>query len=423
MRTLVASLASVSITALAATPAFAQSETQQVQAQQANQQADCSTTTTAAAAQKCVETKGTNAQPVNGGSDDSSVVVTGSRIRKPNFDTLEATNVVTSAAIEQRGFQTVADALNEQPSFGVPGSSPVGNAQGGAFGSGQNFVNFLGLGSQRTLVLVNGRRFVSSNTASIFGPTATGLQVDLNSINTKLVERVETIAIGGAPIYGSDAIAGTVNIILKRDYNGFDIDAQNGISQKGDANEYRIRALAGHNFLDGRANITVAAEYNKANGLLSSDRALSRQNNFYASCPTGSTNTQCLYPDLRYPALGASGIPSVSSFAYVVNPAQAAVLGGFFGLPQLQPGVLDANGNVLQFTPNGSLGAIDFGTIAPTPTFTPGGPAPRRSCTASSAASMAATISAGASSPSKRSQTSGGAVPLVIRPRSCSRTS
>ncbi|WP_164198471.1 TonB-dependent receptor plug domain-containing protein, partial [Stenotrophomonas maltophilia] len=68
-------------------------------------------------------------------------------------------------------------------------------------------------GTQRTLVLVNGRRFVSSNTASIFGPVSPGSQVDLNNIPTTLVQRIETVAIGGAPIYGSDAIAGTVNII------------------------------------------------------------------------------------------------------------------------------------------------------------------------------------------------------------------
>src|SRR3546814_17969345 len=91
------------------------------------------------------------------------------------------------------------------PSFGVPGSSRVGG-QAGAFGSGQNFVNFFGLGDQRTLTVVNGRRFVSSNTSSIFGPTGSGSKVDFNVIPTIIVDRVETIAVGGAPIYGSDAI-------------------------------------------------------------------------------------------------------------------------------------------------------------------------------------------------------------------------
>ncbi|MES2326631.1 MAG: TonB-dependent receptor plug domain-containing protein [Pseudomonadota bacterium] len=353
----------VAISAAAcATPAFAQQEQTQVQAQQTNATVACSTIADPAKRQTCVNTQGTNATPTSGAPSQEEITVTGSRIKRPNFETLEPAVVINSAAIEQRGFQTVADALNEQPTFGVPGSSPVGAAQGGAFGSGQNFVNFLGLGSQRTLVLVNGRRFVSSNTASIFGPTATGLQVDLNDINTKLIDRVETIAIGGAPIYGSDAIAGTVNIILKRNYEGLDLDGQTGFSDSNDAQEYRLRALAGHNFLGGRANITVAGEYNTSKGLLYSDRAQTNQGNFYGPCPPSNTvNSQCLFPKLSYPALSQYGIPSVNYFAYVVNGAQAPYLG-------LQPGVLDANGNPLRFSPTGgSLVPINFGQIVGDP--------------------------------------------------------
>lgn len=356
----------IAIGAACAAPAFAQSETTQVNAQKTNDVVECSSIADAAKRQKCVDTQGTNATPTSGAPAAQDIVVTGSRIKRPNFETLEPAVVINSAAIEQRGFQTVADALNEQPTFGVPGSSPVGAAQGGAFGSGQNFVNFLGLGSQRTLVLVNGRRFVSSNTASIFGPTATGLQVDLNDINTKLIDRVETIAIGGAPIYGSDAIAGTVNIILKRNYEGFDIDGQNGISQRGDAQEYRVRALAGHNFADGRGNVTLAGEYNTTKGLLFSDRSQTNQGNFYAPCPASNTvNTQCLFPGLSYPSLSPFGIPSVSYYAYVVNAAQAGALGDALGAGgPFQPGVLDANGNPLRFTQGGgALTPIQFGQI------------------------------------------------------------
>ena len=348
----------IAVAAVWASPSLAQQEQTQVGVQQANTAIDCSTIADPAQRQKCMTTKGVNATPTSGAPSSQDIVVTGSRIKRPNFETLEPSVVINSASIEQRGFQTVADALNEQPTFGVPGSSPVGANQGGDFGSGQNFVNFLGLGSQRTLVLVNGRRFVSSNTASIFGPTATGLQVDLNAINTKLIDRVETIAIGGAPIYGSDAIAGTVNVILKRDYQGLDIDGQSGISQQGDAREWRIRALAGHNFLDGRANITLAGEYNTSKGLLYTDRAVTAQGNFYGSCPPSNTvNTLCLFPHLSYPALSANGIPTVNYYSYVVNGQQEPSLG-------FQPGVTDASGNVLEFSPGGgSLIPINFGQI------------------------------------------------------------
>ena len=198
---------------------------------------------------------------------EGAIVVTGSRIPKPNYDTVQPSVVLNSQAIEQRGFVNAAEALNELPQFGIPGSSPVGAGQAGSFGTGQSFVNFLGLGSQRTLVLINGRRFISSNTASIFGPSSAGEQVDLGLINTKLIDRIETIAIGGAPIYGSDAIAGTINVILKHDYQGIDIDGENGISDYGDANNWRVRALAGQNFMDGRANVTASAEYNRGKGL------------------------------------------------------------------------------------------------------------------------------------------------------------
>src|SRR5205085_2394150 len=91
--------------------------------------------------------------------DEGDIVVTGSRIHRPNFETLQPAVVIDSQQIESRGFETLGQAINEQPSFGVPGASPVGG-QAGSFGSGQSFVNFLGLGSQRTLTLINGRRFV-----------------------------------------------------------------------------------------------------------------------------------------------------------------------------------------------------------------------------------------------------------------------
>jgi len=342
--------------------ASAQTEQQQVDAQEANSQADCSTIADAAARQACVEA-GTAAAPEGAAAGEQQIVVTGSRIARPNFETLQPAVVIDSAQIEARGFETLGQAINEQPAFGVPGASPVGG-QAGSFGSGQSFVNFLGLGSQRTLTLVNGRRFVSSNTASIFGPTAAGTQVDLNSINTKLVNRVETIAIGGAPIYGSDAIAGTVNIILKRDYEGLDLDAQYGISTVGDAPNYRLRGLWGMNFAGGRGNITIAAEYNRGKGIVYNDRAVTRAGRFYGDCVPSSTFTQCLYENRRIPSISESGILTVGGDIFGLNfplsPAQSEFL--VFGDPTLNFGVTDAAGNQLQFSPSGQLIPIIFGS-------------------------------------------------------------
>lgn len=306
----------------------------------------------------------TQAAPTDAGVDCSvnpsdpscqAIVVTGSRIPRPNFDTVQPSTVLNSQAIEQRGFVNAADALNELPQFGIPGSSPVGAAQGGAFGSGQSFVNFLGLGSQRTLVLVNGRRFVSSNSASIFGPTSAGGQVDLGLINTKLIDRIETIAIGGAPIYGSDAIAGTINVILKNDYQGFDIDAQDGVAQRGDAHNYRFRALAGKNFLDGRANLTFSAEYNRGEGLTYRDRAVTANSMFYANCNPGSQFNQCLYPDgPRVHATPTGGVPLVFDI-FGLTPLQLDQFGvpAPVGptLPDGTPLFFDANGTLIPQVP------------------------------------------------------------------------
>lgn len=200
------------------------------------------------------------------------VVVTGSRIKRTGFDTVNPATVVDSEFLELRAFNNVAQALNELPSFGIPGASENGGQNGQNVG--QNFVNAFGLGSQRTLTLINGRRTVSQASVSVTGVglAGSGIQVDLNTIPTALIDRVETIYTGGAPIYGSDAIAGTVNVILKDDFEGFNVDLEYGISDRGDAENYRYRTLIGGNFADGRGNVVVSMEYAKQDGLLTEER-------------------------------------------------------------------------------------------------------------------------------------------------------
>lgn len=252
-----ASIATLS--ASLAMPAFAQSAPAQAPVTSAAQQSGSTLEAGSAA----------TAQP-------SDIVVTGSRIARPAVDNAQPTTTLSSATLNNRGYTDVARALNELPGFGVPDSSLVGG-QGNGFGVGQSFVNLYSLGSQRTLTLVNGRRFVGANPASVFSSAGAGTQVDLNTIPTKLIERVETISIGGAPIYGADAIAGTVNIILRKDFQGVDLDGQSGISQLGDLGNYRVRALLGQNFAGGRGNITVNAEYNHDDGLLGNRRDIINQ--------------------------------------------------------------------------------------------------------------------------------------------------
>ena len=198
-----------------------------------------------------------------------AIQVTGSRIFRAGFDTLEPATVITRERIEQRGFTNIADALNELPGFGV-GVTPEGGQSG--FGVGVNFVNRFGLGTSRTLALINGRRVVNSNPGTIFGPAPPGVQVDLNAVPAQLVERIENVAIGGAPTYGSDAIAGVVNVITRRDYEGAEVSALYGITDRDDNERYNVSALFGHNFGEGLGNITVSATYDTSDGVLGISR-------------------------------------------------------------------------------------------------------------------------------------------------------
>lgn len=290
------------------------------------------------------------------------VVVTGSRILRPGFDTLQAATSTDAEEIERRSYTNVLEALQDTPGFAPAASSQIGTSQG-TLGIAQSFANFFGLGSQRTLSLVNGRRFVSSNTVSgSGGSTSPGSQVDLNLIPVGLIERVETVAIGGAPVYGSDAIAGTVNVILKEKYEGFQLTGQASVSERGDAANQMVRAMVGKNFAGGRGNIVVGAEYVRQEGML-----LGRRFPFRFLTSSGNTNPNdgisslMVVNDLRYAPLTDGGLPYIA------------------GVPMPGTYIVDAAGSPLQFGTNGDLvpfklGAPFFGSsIQGIPVYADGG--------------------------------------------------
>jgi len=225
------------------------------------------------------------------GMEEGQVItVTGSRIQRPELSGLEPVTSLTNEYYEARNITNAADALNELPQFR---GSVTQRGDQAAFGNGVNFINTFGLGSNRTLSLINGRRVVSSNLPSLFSAGGPGVQVDLNIIPTQLIERIDSVFIGGAPVYGSDAIAGTVNIILKDDYEGLNLTSTAGISDRGDAFNYNISGLFGQNFADGRGNFTVAMTYDEAEGVRGIDRGFIRDN-------VGSLNN-CTDPDQATP--------------------------------------------------------------------------------------------------------------------------
>jgi iron complex outermembrane recepter protein len=287
--------------------------------------------------------------------DLEEVLVTGSRIKRPGFDTLQAAIVNDADQIRTRGYTNIAQALNDTPGFSASGTDPVNRNQD-PLTAGQSFVDLFGLGAQRTLTLVNGRRFVSSNTVSSGrGSSSPGDQVDLNVIPIGLVDRVETVAIGGAPVYGSDAIAGTVNIILKKDFQGVQTDLQYGNSDKGDTQGYTARVLAGTNFFDGRGNVAVSVEYNKQDGIVLGDRA---------GLPQAVPNTNpppglLVIPNFVYSAMSEGGIP--------YNLATLGPTNGYItsdGTPGGTPLQFGRGGTLIPFHPNPDQSGSGFDAFA-----------------------------------------------------------
>lgn len=285
------------------------------------------------------------------------VLVTGSRIPRMGFESLQPTMVLDSAAMDLRGNLNVADSLNEQSGFGLPGSSPVGD-QGFSASVGQNFVNFLGLGAQRTLTLVNGQRFPSA-----ISPTngAGGLQVDFNAIPSVIVDRIETIAIGGAPIYGTDAIAGTVNVILRDDYEGLEVFSSYGQSTEfSDGDEYKLGFIWGTDYAEGKGNLVLTGEYSKVDGLKWTDRpATDTLVGFELPVDPNSPFTLQLYDDLTIAVESITGYPLFFGDIFFLN-----LFGNGVPLDIADPDspltAFDTDGNLIPFIPGGGTGSPIF---------------------------------------------------------------
>ncbi len=166
------------------------------------------------------------------GGEVDEVVVTGSRIRRKDLTTPAPVTVIEREEIEESGVVGLGEFLQTLPSQGN-----ALNARANRGNDGQVRVNLRSLDSRRTLVLVNGRRMVSGST----GETV----VDLDSIPLAAVERVEVLKDGGSPIYGSEAIAGVVNVILKDRFEGTQLSALGGVSSRGDAQSVDLSLSTG----------------------------------------------------------------------------------------------------------------------------------------------------------------------------------
>jgi outer membrane receptor protein involved in Fe transport len=252
----------------------------------------------------------------DGTEDDQleGVTVTGSRIRRPEYEGNIPGVQVDSKEIERRGFVNAAEILGDIP---LVGPGPALSTAGGQPGSlGVSFIDLLDLGTQRTLSLVNGRRFVGGNAGTLFvSGNATGSQVDVNVIPTSLIDRVDVLTVGGAAAYGSDAIAGVVNYILKTDYEGAEVSAIYGSTAEGDGENYSIRGIVGRNFLDNRLNASVSYEYNFIAAFYENERDfLARNPSAATNFANGSVRNPAFNP--RLPATGSNTafLPTTSDF-------------------------------------------------------------------------------------------------------------
>ena len=211
------------------------------------------------------------------------IIVTGTRISRPNLDSPVPITTVSATELLSRGSLSIGDTLNQLPQF----RSTFSQANSTRFigTAGINALDLRGLGTSRTLVLVNGRRMVTA-TPGVNRP-------DVNTIPNDLLERVDTVTGGNSAIYGSDAVAGVVNFVLKDNYDGFRVRGQGGISSRKDRGSYFISGTAGKNFDEGRGNVAFAAEYAFQDVLFFTDRdgqtgAFSGRSQFQLTQNTGA---------------------------------------------------------------------------------------------------------------------------------------
>ena len=192
--------------------------------------------------------------PAQAQDELEEIVVTGSRIVQRDFTANSPIVSVENDLFENSSTMAIETVLNQLPQF-VPAvtqfvTTEVQNSP--TVTAGANTISLRGLGTNRNLVLMDGRRAQPVNAL---------LAVDTNTIPSAAIERVEVVTGGASATYGADAIAGVVNFILKKDFEGIELDVQHGTTADSDGDETRVSALFGANFDGGRGNVMVGAEY------------------------------------------------------------------------------------------------------------------------------------------------------------------
>jgi len=241
--------------------------------------------------------------------DLGEITVTGSRIVRQDYVAASPVVSVSAETLEQSGVLNAETFLNTMPQV-VPSFSTGSNNPG----NGQAYINLRGLGSTRNLVLMDGKRLM---------PGDENARVDINTIPTSMVERVEVLSGGASAVYGSDAVSGATNFIMKKDFTGIELEGQYGMSQEQDTDVRSLSVTMGADLADGRGNVVVFGTVNDRERLSKGERAFSAQavsgTSFFPSghlrAPSNNRWTQAAQ-DAMFASLGATGPATFSTMAF-----------------------------------------------------------------------------------------------------------
>ena len=261
-------------------------------------------------------------QPTEQRQQPEEITVTGSRIVRRDYEANSPIQTIDRSAFESQNSIALETALNELPQF-VPAAQGMTQLQDqsqitdnfATLTAGASTISLRGLGANRNLVLLDGYRAVPVNAT---------MAVDVNSIPAAAIERVEVITGGASSVYGADAVAGVVNFILKKNFEGLDLDVQTGSMQNGEGAESRASALFGVSSGDNRANIMVGLEMAKRDPIHADDT------DFWSHALRDGTTfpTQLIYTG-PYLTTDAANAPSRAAVDAIFNrPGAVGVVGG-----------------------------------------------------------------------------------------------
>ena len=251
------------------------------------------------------------------------ISVTGSRIKHESAQMATPTTIINSDTIAQFGVKNIGDLMNKLPALmdGVGGGNTNFQNGGDTNNAGLELANLRGLGVNRTLVLIDGRRHVAGG--------AQTAAVDMSMIPVALIERMEIITGGASAIYGADAVTGVVNFIMKKDFEGFELDASYGQTAQSDGEKSDLSFSWGSNFDGGNGNFTVSGAYSNQDEIMIKDRDYANKTHAFATFE----GQGIFRDDERYQALSEEGLFYVPNDNYLFDGNHAAPWGGNF--PQL----------------------------------------------------------------------------------------